>query len=259
MSLVTQTRLSDLSLGPGTEMVKNYLLRKSLTRWSAAARARFNPTLKHKLTKYVKPTRVVKAAPKDAAPAPQKYKVTVPSPRNVLPLSDRRQRVARHFTPATAKLRRSIKPGTVLIMLAGRFKGKRVVFLKQLPSGLLLVTGPFKINGVPLRRVNQAHVIATSTRIRIGSVKVDAAISDATFTKTREAAKRKGEAEFFKDKKEGDKPAAPKAKVSAEFVAQQKAVDSQLLPLIKKVPVMALYLRERFGLANNEYPHLMKF
>jgi large subunit ribosomal protein L6e len=148
------------------------------------------------------------------------------------------------------KLRASITPGTVLILLAGRFKGKRVVFLRQLPSGLLLVTGPFKLNGVPLRRVNQAYVIATATKADVS--KVDAAkFDDAYFRSAEKKAGKKGAAEFF-----AEEGAAKKA-LPAEYVANQKAVDAPLLAGLD-APVKA-YLSHRFSLRSADRPHLMKF
>jgi len=92
-------------------------------------------------------------------------------------------------------LRKSIKPGTILIVLAGRYKAKRVVFLKQLDSGLLLITGPFRINGVPLRRINQRYVIATRTRVKLGAdFKLDQKFNDRYFKLTKKEQKARKEA-----------------------------------------------------------------
>lgn len=95
-----------------------------------------------------------------------------------------------------------MKPGTVLILLAGSHKGKRVVFLKQLRSGLLLVTGPFGINSCPLRRISQRYVIGTRTRIDIKEVKVPSTINDDYFRRQRQKRAKKEEGDIFQTKKE---------------------------------------------------------
>jgi large subunit ribosomal protein L6e len=153
------------------------------------------------------------------------------------------------------RLRSSITPGTVLILLAGRFRGKRVVFLKQLPSGLLLVTGPYKINGVPLRRVNQAYVIATSTKLNVSGVKLDEKFNDAYFRRPKQPKKKKTEKEFFATETKETK----KKEIAKHRVDDQKAFDKPLLDLIKKTPFMKAYLNAKFSLTKNQAPHLLKF
>lgn len=63
------------------------------------------------------------------------------------------------------------------------------------------IAGPFKINGVPLRRVNQSYVIATSTKIDISGVNLDK-FDDRYFAKEVENKKKKTEGEFFEAEKE---------------------------------------------------------
>ncbi|CAM6086534.1 unnamed protein product [Calypogeia fissa] len=151
------------------------------------------------------------------------------------------------------KLRPNITPGTVLILLAGYFKGKRVVFLKQMDSGLLLVTGPFKVNGVPLKRVNQSYVISTSTKINIGHYDLEK-FSDSYF-KQEVMKKRKGESAFFQAEDEGEE----QQPLSEERKSDQIAVDAYLIPIIDKVHDLKSYLSSRFSLKSGVNPHLLVF
>lgn len=65
----------------------------------------------------------------------------------------------------------------------------------------LVSVGPFKINGVPLRRVNQAYVIGTSTKVDISQVNTDK-FDDKYFTKEKKKTAKKSEGEFFESEKE---------------------------------------------------------
>jgi len=126
--------------------------------------------------------------------------------------------------------------------------------LKQLESGLLLVTGPFRINGVPLRRVNQAYVIATSTKIDFEGITVDEKIDDAYFVKAAVKGRSSAEEEFFDEGKPKEKVPFPESKA-----ADQKVVDKAIIAAIREEEYLAKYLKATFGLTNGQYPHHLKF
>ncbi|PHH79208.1 hypothetical protein CDD80_5375 [Ophiocordyceps camponoti-rufipedis] len=159
------------------------------------------------------------------------------------------RKAIRPWTP-----RKSLEPGTVLILLAGRFRGKRVILLKNLDQGVLLVTGPFKINGVPLRRVNSRYVIATSYKVDISGLdaKKIESISEPKYFTAEKAKEKAGEEAFFK---QGEKP--QKKQVNSSRAADQKVIDKPLLANIKKVDMLASYLGSSFSLRKGDKPHEM--
>jgi len=164
------------------------------------------------------------------------------------PADDAAKKAPKRHTPKAPKLRGSVAPGTVLILLAGRFRGKRVVCLKQLKSGLLAVTGPYKVNGVPLKRVNQVYTLSTSLKVDVSGVK--AAFDDKTFAKETKA-KRTRSQKFFAEN-------APKSTTSDARKKLQKEVDSAILGKLKD-KMQLKYLGARFSLTKNDAPHAMKF
>ncbi|XP_014240585.1 60S ribosomal protein L6 [Cimex lectularius] len=169
-------------------------------------------------------------------------------------------RVNRHpskkcFAQHKRKFRASLTPGAVVILLAGLHKGKRAVLLRNLPSGLLLVTGPFTLNGVPLRRIHPNYVIATSARVDVSEVKLPKHMNDKYFKRLKAKRTKKDDGEIFAPKKEPYKP-------TDQRKTDQKVVDKQVLKALQKgkdVGLMRRYLCTMFGLKSSQYPHRMKF
>jgi len=203
---------------------------KSTSRTKAFARSLFNG-------KKVKGGKGAKPLPKrvggKAKAAPKKAAAKVGETSRYYDAEDNATPIHRRFTPKTAKLRKSLTPGTVCIILSGKFRGVRCVFLKQLESGLLLVTGPYASNGCPLRRVNQRYVIATSTKV---SVPKNVALTDADFAKIADEAKEAARVQKLR--------------------AAQAGVDKDVK--IEK-GIMEKYMKAKFTLKKGDYPHDMVF
>ncbi|XP_049851244.1 60S ribosomal protein L6-like [Schistocerca gregaria] len=159
------------------------------------------------------------------------------------------------------KLRPSITPGTVLIILKGKYSAKRVIFLKQLESGYLAVTGPKKLNGVPIYRIDQTYVIATSTKIDISNVKLPLRLNDDLFKKLPSYDRLSAYAKISEEKQEALKTLFLKKKKQALRVQAriQKYVDKQVISAVDSVPKLSKYLSLPFNLGPGIYPHRIKF
>ncbi|CAF1365098.1 unnamed protein product [Adineta steineri] len=157
------------------------------------------------------------------------------------------------FSSHPRRFRSTLTPGTVVILVAGKHAGKRAVVVKHLSSGLLLVTGPHKLNGVPLRRVNQIYVIGTSTKIDLSAAKLDN-LDDKFFKRVRPA-KKNAEKDIFDSKKE-------KSQLSDERRQAQRTTDAVVLNAIKANAdsrLLRKYLKSRFQLWNGVLPHKLRF
>jgi len=186
-------------------------------------------------------------------------KVVVKRTPRFYPTEEKPFKLRKHVKPFSQHkryLRESITPGTVLILLAGKHKGKRVVFLKQLKSGLLLVTGPYHLNGCPLRRINQIYVIATKTKLDIKGVKLPERLNDEYFRRKQLKRPRHTEGEIFDTKKEV-------YSVSDERKKDQVEVDKQILDVVrsnkKDKKFLFGYLGAMFSLKSRDVPHKMVF
>jgi len=159
------------------------------------------------------------------------------------------------------RIRPSITPGTILIILWGAHASRRVVFIKKLErSQLLLCTGPKGINGVPFFRIDQAYVIATSIKLDLSGVKIPGDWEDWLVEEPKEKKKRR----------RSDMNEVGAEEPSEEFLKRvdawkeknreaQEYIDGALAKVISKVEYMEGYLKDAFSLRDGEYPHKMQF
>eukprot|EP00922_Rhytidocystis_sp_ex-Travisia-forbesii_P053330 GHVS01079082.1.p1 GENE.GHVS01079082.1~~GHVS01079082.1.p1 ORF type:complete len:215 (+),score=22.87 GHVS01079082.1:118-762(+) len=207
----------------------------------------------------------------------KKQKVTAVQPvRPMITITIKRKQGKRLATPVkrqvrAPRMRHSLVPGTVVILLNGPYRGRRAVLMKCLPSGLLLINGPFKLNHIPLRRANQRFVIATSTRVDVSNIDLtkfdDVYFQRSSREKLLERKERKnrakvgggetGEVLFMSD----EKTKVGVERLPESKIQDQKTVDTALLASIKKhkEPLLSHYLKSRFSLSDGQYPHHMMF
>ncbi|CRH01705.1 60S ribosomal protein L6-2, putative [Plasmodium relictum] len=173
------------------------------------------------------------------------------------------------------KLRKSIEIGKVAIILSGKHMGKRCIITKILQSGLLVIVGPYEVNGVPLKRVDPRYLVVTSTNIfnfdnikklKEEFVKKVEDIDDNSFIKSldikrkqKKLLKSKNESLFMNNVIEKIKEIRKNDPKTQKLEKIQKEVGKLLKPEILKDKVFYSYLKSKFTLRNDMRLHKMKF
>lgn len=126
-----------------------------------------------------------------------------------------------------------------------------------MPSGLLLVTGPYSVNKVPLKVIHRRYVISTQAKIDVSKVKVS--VQDDYFPQGRKSQKKSIYRQSVSYSSKQDKKIHSRREPTDIEVKTQQQVDQQVMSALEKVPQMADYLKSMFTLKTGEFPHLMKF
>ena len=127
---------------------------------------------------------------------------------------------------AEARCRTDPARGPISRQAGGSPQGARVWFVAA--DGR-----PFAVNGVPIKRVNAAYVIATSTTVDLSSVPIPAKLLDGAL---RASARPQHRREGRQLLQRGQAGAA--GETSDERKKDQKAIDDKLLKVIEKTPML---------------------
>ncbi|CAH8591915.1 unnamed protein product [Schistosoma mattheei] len=166
------------------------------------------------------------------------------------------------------RLRPSLREnGVIVILLAGRHRGKRVVSLgRQKSTGLLLVTGPYCYNGCPLRRVHPDYVIATKTKIDLSSLSLPERIHTKKYftrtTKCKSFKTKHNHNHFDEILEHGINAKRSAYKPNDEKKTDQIYIDNEVRKAIKSHTDSKLligYLKSLFSIGKHDKPHEMLF
>jgi len=158
------------------------------------------------------------------------------------------------------KLRASVTPGTIGILLKGNQRAKRVIFLKQIDSGLLLVCNP--VNQCAPRTIDHKFFLATKMKVDVSGIQIPEEMNHTFFHNKR--AERKAYLKALRKSSilGGDKPEKKVKALTPEKLAVNKKLEDQLTALIEAHPEGAIfkkYMRSLFKLGPRDYPHKMQF